>query len=82
MWCDRDREFAPVKNASGTDSPDSARRLMTELYAEWIEQAGGKVSNPQAQIEISPLHAVDVDEFKQHMSEGFDVKEDIYLGSR
>ena len=76
---DRDTEFAPVKNASGVDSPDSARRLMTELYGEWIQQAGGTVQDHQAQIEISPLYALDAAELGQKLQAGFVVDADIYL---
>jgi UDP-N-acetylglucosamine/UDP-N-acetylgalactosamine diphosphorylase len=80
MWCDRDAEFAPVKNAEGTDSPASARRLMTKLYAGWIAEAGGKVERDDAQVEISPLHAVDAEELKEKLPAGFVVREDTYLG--
>jgi UDP-N-acetylglucosamine/UDP-N-acetylgalactosamine diphosphorylase len=80
MWCDRDGEFAPVKNASGTDSPDSARRLMTRLFAGWIAEAGGAVERDDAQIEISPLHALDAEELGGKLPAGFVVREDTYLG--
>ena len=76
---DRDSEFAPIKNATGVDSPGSARRLMTELYAEWIVQAGGRVEQDQAQIEISPLYALDAADLEQRMPGGLVVTGDIYL---
>ncbi|MFL2936965.1 MAG: UTP--glucose-1-phosphate uridylyltransferase [Myxococcota bacterium] len=34
-----EREFSPVKNASGPDSPDSARAALTALYAQWLEES-------------------------------------------
>ncbi|HUU43499.1 MAG TPA: UDPGP type 1 family protein, partial [Planctomycetota bacterium] len=40
MELDRAEEFAPVKNATGEDSVDSARRAMTERAARWLESAG------------------------------------------
>jgi UDP-N-acetylglucosamine/UDP-N-acetylgalactosamine diphosphorylase len=79
MWCDRDAEFAPVKNASGVDSPESARRLMTRLHGGWIRAAGGTVADEKAQIEINPLHALDADELKARLPDGFVVRGDVYL---
>jgi len=61
LECDRDAEFAPVKNASGADSPETARALMTRLYAGWIKRAGGRIADPRARIEISPLFALDAE---------------------
>lgn len=60
---DRVEEFAPVKNATGTDSIESSKRLQTERAARWLGANG--VSVPRnadgcvnATIEISPLTAV------------------------
>jgi UDP-N-acetylglucosamine/UDP-N-acetylgalactosamine diphosphorylase len=54
----REEEFAPVKNASGVDSAESAVRLASDLYAAWLREAGVKVSLPErARIEIGPLFA-------------------------
>ena len=55
---DRAEEFAPVKNASGDDSPESATALASDLYAGWLRAAGVRVElPPAARIEISPLVA-------------------------
>jgi len=54
----REEEFAPVKNASGVDSAQSAVQLASDLYAKWLKAAGVKVTLPaDARIEISPLFA-------------------------
>lgn len=54
----RDDEFAPVKNATGADSPDTATALASDLYARWLRAAGVEVSLPEgAHIEISPRYA-------------------------
>jgi len=36
----REEEFAPVKNATGLDSPESARDLLRALHARWLQKAG------------------------------------------
>lgn len=56
--CERGSEFAPVKNATGDDSPATAVQLASDLYAGWLAKAGVKVALPAgARIEISPLFA-------------------------
>lgn len=39
----REEEFAPVKNANGSnfDTPDSARLLVLRLHTRWVVAAGG-----------------------------------------
>ena len=43
MEVQRAEEFAPVKNASGVDSPASARAAVDGLHRSWVAAAGGKV---------------------------------------
>ena len=57
---DRNLDFAPIKNATGEDSPDTARRMLTDLWAGWLEEAGKTVprkadGSPDCHIDISPL---------------------------
>lgn len=33
----RDEEFAPLKNATGEDSPDSARQYLKKLHRKWVQ---------------------------------------------
>jgi UDP-N-acetylglucosamine/UDP-N-acetylgalactosamine diphosphorylase len=79
LSCDRDEEFAPVKNASGVDSPESARALMTRLYTKWLRQAGARIAASDAQIEISPLYALDASELAGRLPDGFEVTGDLFL---
>lgn len=52
----RDEQFAPVKNAPGSnvDSPDTARAAVLKLHARWVERAGGRVEAAEG-VEVSPL---------------------------
>ena len=60
---DRAREFAPIKNATGADSPASSRQAQSDLYGGWMEARGVDVARGDdghvlADIEISPLAAM------------------------
>ena len=78
MACDRDAEFAPVKNASGTDSPESAQGLMTALFRNWITAAGGTVADG-IRIEIDPGYAIDAAELAERLPGGFTADSDLHL---
>lgn len=62
-------EFAPIKNATGPDSPETCNRLQTERNAAWLERAGVHVPRradgaPDCTIEISPLTAMESESLK------------------
>lgn len=50
-------EFAPVKNAPGSssDSPDTARQMISEQAKRWVVAAGGQLQEGSGDCEISPL---------------------------
>jgi UDP-N-acetylglucosamine/UDP-N-acetylgalactosamine diphosphorylase len=85
----RDREFSPVKNASGPDSLTTALHDQVRRSAECLEAAGvsvprdadGKVA---AAIEISPLYAENVEELKDKVDPNLEIPpgDSLYLGSR
>ncbi|CAD7948034.1 unnamed protein product [Amoebophrya sp. A120] len=52
LECKRDEEFAPIKNAEGTDSPATAWDMISKLHKSWVEAAGGKC---EGSVEVSPL---------------------------
>lgn len=53
---DRAREFLPIKNAAGPDSPDTAREGLLKLQRDWLLAAGADVP-PGVRVEISPRFA-------------------------
>jgi UDP-N-acetylglucosamine/UDP-N-acetylgalactosamine diphosphorylase len=58
MEIDREAEFAPVKNARGPDSVETAVALAHRQYVEWLTAAGVQVELPPGElVEISPLYA-------------------------
>jgi len=81
---DRSSEFEPLKNAVGPDSPATVHQRMSDLFGNWLEQAGATVprradgSIPFA-IEISPLFALDAQELKSRLEPGLVVERPIYL---
>jgi UDP-N-acetylglucosamine/UDP-N-acetylgalactosamine diphosphorylase len=54
----RREEFAPLKNATGADSPESVRQALIALASEWLARAGAKLKAGVA-VEISPLFALE-----------------------
>ncbi|MEE2907032.1 MAG: UDPGP type 1 family protein [Planctomycetota bacterium] len=63
LQVDRAREFAPIKNAVGEDSPASCRQAQSDLYGGWLDARGVDIARDEqghvlADIEISPLTAM------------------------
>jgi UDP-N-acetylglucosamine/UDP-N-acetylgalactosamine diphosphorylase len=81
---DRAREFEPLKNAVGPDSPATVHQRMSDLFGSWLEQAGAVVPRrPDGSapfgIEISPLYALDPHELKGKIEPGLVIEKPIYL---
>jgi UDP-N-acetylglucosamine/UDP-N-acetylgalactosamine diphosphorylase len=81
---DRPTEFEPLKNAIGPDSPATVHQRMSDLYGNWLEQAGARVPRrPDGSIafglEISPLFALDAQELKSKIEPGLVVERPLYL---
>ena len=80
---ERDREFAPLKNATGDDSIDTARAALIDLAGTWLEQAGAIVARDAhgkaVPVEISPLFALDAAEIKAKIKPGLRIEEATYF---
>ena len=64
---DRIDEFAPIKNAEGTDSPTTCHAIQAERAARILESAGVKVprnpdGTPDCKLELAPTFAASPDE--------------------
>lgn len=73
----REEEFAPLKNATGADSPQTVRAAQIALHTQWLERAG--VPTHGHPVEISPLFALDADELKRKLPEAFTITGPTHL---
>ena len=70
----RSEEFAPTKNLTGVDSAESARQMIIDRAADWLESAGVKVprnpdGSPDCIIEIAPGFALEKNDLKTKLNE-------------
>jgi len=69
----RGQEFAPVKNAVGTDSIQTAKEMMVARSADWLESAGITVPKKEdgsidCLIEIAPAFALEKQDIKEKIT--------------
>jgi len=74
----RENEFAPLKNATGADSPETCRALMLDRARRWLTAAQVSVANGAA-VEISPLFALDAEELRTKLTAGLVIDGDRYF---
>jgi UDP-N-acetylglucosamine/UDP-N-acetylgalactosamine diphosphorylase len=84
---DRAEEFSPVKNKTGSDSPDTTRLDMARKFARWLEACGvavprTKAGDPRFKIEIDPRYASCVEELQGRLPKGFALTGDTWLRCR
>lgn len=60
----REEEFSPVKNASGEDSPEEARRAMVSFYKRRLKEVGVDIEE-QVTVEIEPFLLLDPEALKR-----------------
>jgi UDP-N-acetylglucosamine/UDP-N-acetylgalactosamine diphosphorylase len=73
-------EFAPLKNATGADSPATSEAALSEQAAAWVIAAGGKVPRPLPALEVSPLYALDAAEFRAKFDPKTKIEGPTYWG--
>ena len=78
MEVERREEFSPVKNATGEDSPETARRDLTALHLRWLEAAGARIEREpdgtfRGHVELSPLTVLDGAEVARRWKPGTSV---------
>lgn len=82
----RSEEFAPVKNAAGIDSVESAREMIVARNAAWLESAGVSVprrpdGSADCLIEIASSFALEKEDVKTKLSQIPEIKpmDRVYL---
>ncbi len=79
MEISREEEFAPLKNKQGDDSPETVRKILSNMYKNWLKYAGIEVE-PQVRVEISPLFALSKEELRSKLKgRNIGGDKDIYL---
>ncbi|NIP24349.1 MAG: UDPGP type 1 family protein [Phycisphaerae bacterium] len=83
---ERSEEFAPVKNATGVDSAETAREMMIARAVSWLESAGITVprkpdGSVDCVIEIAPSFALEKDDIKAKLNQIPEIKpgDEVYL---
>lgn len=81
---ERADEFMPVKNATGPDSPATARQGMSNQAGNWLERAGVRVprkanGDVAIPLEISPLFALAAEQLVGKVQHGARIEESTYL---
>jgi UDP-N-acetylglucosamine/UDP-N-acetylgalactosamine diphosphorylase len=66
----RTEEFAPIKNATGDDSPATSHQLQSDRAGAWLAACGVTVprrpdGSVNAKIEVSPFTALDADDLRK-----------------
>src|SRR5262249_26753782 len=78
------KEFEPLKNATGPDSPATVRQALCDQAADWLQHAGIKVprrpdGHAALSLEVSPLYALDAEELAAKVDRNLRVEEGLYL---
>jgi UDP-N-acetylglucosamine/UDP-N-acetylgalactosamine diphosphorylase len=81
---EREKEFSPLKNKDGENSPQSVHHALNNKSARWLEQAGFDIARDASgiltrNIEISPLFALNSEDVIQKKDRINFSSGDIYL---
>ena len=75
----RSEEFAPTKNATGLDSVETTRKMMTARAAGWLESAGITIprkpdGSVDCVLEIAPSFALEKEDIKEKLDQIPEIK--------
>ncbi len=82
---EREKEFSPLKNNEGENSPQTVHDDLNRVWAGWLQEAGFEIEInaagiPKQNIEISPLFALNANELAGKPDQIHITSGDIYLG--
>ena len=84
----RSEEFAPIRQASGPDSPETASHALSRLHGRWLKESGAQFpsngvtensNGTDIPVEISPLFALDREDLHKKIELPFEVTPNLYL---
>jgi UDP-N-acetylglucosamine/UDP-N-acetylgalactosamine diphosphorylase len=82
----RSEEFAPTKNATGLDSVETTRKMITARAADWLESAGITIprkpdGSVDCLLEIAPSFALEKEDIKEKLIQISKIKPEdkVYL---
>jgi len=82
----RSEEFAPTKNATGVDSAETTRKMMTARAAGWLESAGITIprkpdGSVDCVLEIAPSFALEKEDIKEKVDQipKIQPKSEVYI---
>ena len=75
----RSEEFAPTKNATGVDSVETTRKMMTARAAGWLESAGVTIprkpdGSVDCLLEIAPSFALEKEDIEEKLDQIPEIK--------
>ncbi len=78
------KEFEPLKNATGPDSPATVKQALIDQAADWLEHAGHQVprdaqGHAKIALEISPLFALEAAEAAAKLPKNLRIDHGLYL---
>jgi UDP-N-acetylglucosamine/UDP-N-acetylgalactosamine diphosphorylase len=75
----REDEFAPLKNATGADSPEAVRKAISDRSSRWLRAAGVAVPDG-VPVEVRPVFALNAADCTAKLPPGFRVTGPTVLG--